>query len=81
MKNKTKNILDLLIIVMLILDIVLTRITNNVFIMFIPIVIVCIISIIDAKIWECPNCKKHLPSNKAWTSNVICCPYCGKIID
>lgn len=75
-KNKIKDIIDLLRIMLLILIIVMHSISFS----LIAIMFFILLTIIDRFYWKCKNCKKQLP-NKIWFNTVKCCPYCKTDID
>ena len=76
-KNKGKNILNILEIVLLILTCVACKFLDSLYIYLIPFVLWIILIIIDRIYWKCDKCGQRLP-NRTFFNKVICCPYCKK---
>lgn len=79
-RNRQKDILDLLIILLWILSCIFLKYIENSIICYIPLAISVILVIIDRKLWKCKKCSKYLPT-KIWFKNVICCPYCKEDVE
>jgi len=77
-KNRIKDILDLLNILLVIATIILIKYTDILFL--IPLVLWVILLIIERIFWRCKKCGNYLPV-KTFFNQVICCPYCKNEIE
>ena len=75
-KNRIKDILDLLKIILLILIVIMHTIPFT----FIFLALFIILVIVDKIFWKCDKCKNPLP-NKILFNTVKCCTYCKTDID